>query len=71
MRHIGNGTHGQWGIVVNTADRNEVPWGMGHMGNGVHGQWGTWSCAGSCATSLILHGSLQKFYCTQILMYSI
>ena len=43
---------------------------MGHLGG-----WGTWakghmvnmcvwSCAWSCATSLILHGYLQKFYCT-------
>ena len=38
---MGNGTYGQWGIVVNTEDRGEVPWGMGHMGDGAHGQWGT------------------------------
>ena len=37
MGHMGNGTHGQWGIVV----IDEVPWGMGHMGDGVDGQWGT------------------------------
>ena len=43
MGHMGNGTHGQWGIVVNTEDRDEVPWGMGHMGDGAHGQWGTWA----------------------------
>ena len=60
--HMGNGTHGQRGIMVNIEDRDGVPWGMGHMGNGAHGQCGT--CAWSCATSLILHGSLQKFYCT-------
>ena len=33
------------------------------MGDGAHGQWVTWSmwsCAGSCATSLILHGSFIK-----------
>ena len=41
MGHMGNGTHGQWGIVVNTEDRDEVPWGMGYMGDGAHGQWGT------------------------------
>ena len=41
MGHMGNGTHGKWGIVVNTEDRDEVPWGMGHMGDGAHGQWGT------------------------------
>ena len=67
---MGNGTHGQRGIVVNTAHRDGAPWGMGHMGNGAHGQH-LWSCAGSCATSLILHGSLQKFYWTKIMMYSI
>ena len=32
-----NRTHGQWGIMVNTADRDRAPWGMGHMGNGAHG----------------------------------
>ena len=43
---------------------------MGHLGGWgtwLMGQWGTWSmwsCAWSCATSLILHGSLQKFYWT-------
>ena len=40
---------------------------MGHLGDGAHGPWDTWSmwsCASSCATSLILHGSLQKFYWT-------
>ena len=38
-----NRTHGQWGIMVNTADRDGAPWWMGHMGDGVHGQWGTWA----------------------------
>ena len=41
-----NRTHGQWGIMVNTADRDGAPWGMGHMGNGKHGQrgyHGTWA----------------------------
>ena len=57
--HLDNGKCGQMGIMVNTEDRDEVPWGMGHMVNMC-----VWSCAGSCATSLILHGSLQKFYCT-------
>ena len=51
--HLGNGTHGQRGIVVNTEYRDGVPWGMGNGGT-----WSMWSCAGSCATSLILHGSL-------------
>ena len=51
--------HGQRGIMVNIEDRDGVPWGMGHMGNGAHGQ-----CGHMIITSLILHGSLQKFYCT-------
>ena len=53
MRHMG-----QRAIMVNTEDRDGVPWVMGHMDNG-H-MVNMWSCAGSCATSLILHGSLQK-----------
>ena len=52
MRHTGHGAHGynlghmgngKWGIMVNTADRDGAPWGMGHMGDGAHGQWGTWA----------------------------
>ena len=40
-------------------------WHMGHMGDrGAHGQWGTWAIGHMIITSLILHGSLQKFYCT-------
>ena len=31
---MGNGKHGQRGIMVNTADRDGAPWGMGHMGDG-------------------------------------
>ena len=74
MGHMDNGAHGQWdtwamrhgqrGIMVNIKDRDGVPWGMGHMGNGAHGQWGTWAIRHMIITSLILHGSLQKFYCT-------
>ena len=30
---MGNGTHGQRGIVVNTEDRDGVLWGMGYMVN--------------------------------------
>ena len=41
MGHMGNGPHGQRGIMVNIKDRDEVPWGMGHMANGAHGQLGT------------------------------
>ena len=43
LGHIGNGKHGQRGIIVNTADRDGAPWGMEHMGDGAHGQWGTWA----------------------------
>ena len=38
--HVGNGTCGQMGIMVNTEDRDGAPWGMGHMDNRTHGQWG-------------------------------
>ena len=31
---MGNGTHGQRGIMCNIKDRDGVPWGMGHMGHG-------------------------------------
>ena len=34
---MGNGKHGQRGIMVNTADRVGAPWGMGHMGDGAMG----------------------------------
>ena len=43
---MGNGTHGQRGIMVNIKDRDGVPWGMGHMGNWAHdhnvGKWVSW-----------------------------
>ena len=35
---MGNGTHWQRGIVINTAHRDGAPWGMGHMGNAAMGQ---------------------------------
>ena len=35
--------HGQRDIMVNTADKDGAPWGMGHIGDGAHGQWGTWA----------------------------
>ena len=43
---MGNGTCGQMGIMVNTEDRDGVPWGMGTwvmglMGDGAHEQWDT------------------------------
>ena len=55
---------GNVGIMVNTEDRDGAPWGWGTWVMGQWATWSMWSCAGSCATSLILHGSLQKFYCT-------
>ena len=64
LGHMGNGKHGQRGIMVNTLDRDGAPWGMGHMGDRYMGSGHMLTCAGSCVTSLILHGSLQNFYCT-------
>ena len=40
---MGNGTHGQMGIMVNTEHRDGAPLGMGHMANRIHGQWDTWA----------------------------
>ena len=59
--HMGDGTHGQRVIMVNTADSDGAPWGMGHMGDRAHGQWGTWAIGHMGITSLILHGSLPNF----------
>ena len=61
---MGNSKHGQRGIMVNTADRDEAPWGMGHMGDATHGQWGTWPMGHMGITSLILEGSSPKFTST-------
>ena len=49
-----NGKCGQMGIMVNTEDRDGAPLGMGHMGDGQWAKWSMWSCARSCATSLVL-----------------
>ena len=38
LGHMGNGKHGQRGIMVNTLDRDGAPWGMGHIGDGAHCQ---------------------------------
>ena len=43
LGQMGNGKHGQRGIMVNTADRDVAPWWMGtwvmrHMANGAHRQ---------------------------------
>ena len=69
MGHMGDGAHGQWGTWAMGHMGKGVLWlilniEMGYLGGWgpwVMGQWGTWSmwsCAESCATSLILHGSL-------------
>ena len=55
--HMGNRIHGQWEIMVNTLDRDGAPWGMGHMGDRHMDSGHMWTCAGSCVTSLILHGT--------------
>ena len=39
---MANGAHGQWatwerGILVDTADRDEGPCGIGYMDDGAHG----------------------------------
>ena len=43
---MGNGTHGQRGIMCNIKNRDGVPWGMGYMGNWAHdhnvGKWVSW-----------------------------
>ena len=68
---MGDGAHGQWGIVVSTEDRDEVPWRMGHMGDG-----GTWAmghmvmCLIMCNflntawifAKLLLHIDIDVFY---------
>ena len=43
---MGNGAHGQEGIMCNIKDRDGVPLGMRHMGNWAHdhnvGNWVSW-----------------------------
>ena len=65
---MGNGTHGQMAIMVNTEDRDGAPWGMGHMGNGQH------VCVVMCwimfnflntaciFTKILLHIDINVFY---------
>ena len=73
---MGNGTHGQRGIMVNIKDRDGVLWGMGHMGDGAHGKWDTWEMGhmGNWAhdhnflntawifTKILLHIDIDVFY---------
>ena len=61
--HMGNGTHGQRGIMVNIKDRDVVPWGWGTWVMGHVANW-AWAIGHMIITSLILHGSLPKFYWT-------
>ena len=71
---MGNGKHGQRGIVVNTEGRDGAPWGMEHMGNGAHGQWGTWAVGHMGITSLITlvplvpiaHMNFGQYLCYQL-----
>ena len=53
---MGNQKCGQMGIMVNTEDRDEAPWGIGHMGDGAHGQSGTWT------TGHMANGTWAKGY---------
>ena len=63
---MGNRRHGQWDMGKRVSWlilKIEMEY-MGHTGDGAHGQWGTWAIGHMIITSLILHGSLQKFYWT-------
>ena len=66
MGHMGNWAHdhnmGKWVLWLILKIEMGHLWGWGTSGS--WGTWSMWSCAWSCATSLILHGSLQKFYWT-------
>ena len=58
MGHIGKGV--SWLIL-------KIEMGYlvkGDADDGAHGQWGTWAIGHMIITSLILHGSLEKFYWT-------
>ena len=68
---MGNATHGQRGIVVNTEDRDGVPWGMGHMGDGAMGYMvNVIMCWIMCKflntawifTKILLHIDIDVFY---------
>ena len=41
LGHMGNGKHGQRGIMVNTLDRDGAPWWMGTW---VIGKWAVGTC---------------------------
>ena len=67
MGHMDNGTHEQWDMgrgvswLILKIEMGHLggwgTWAMGHMVNMC-----VWSCAGSCETSLILHGFSPNFY---------
>ena len=58
LGHIGNRTHGQWDMGKG------VSWLILKIEMRYLGGWGTWAIGYMIITSLILHGSLQKFYWT-------
>ena len=57
---MGNGTHGQRGIMVNIKDRDGVPWGMGHMGNWTHDH--NFLNTAWIFTKILLHIDIDVFY---------
>ena len=70
MWHMGNGAHGQWGTwvdgtLVNTADTDGGPWGMGHIGNKVgnraHGQYGNFLNTAWIFTKILLDIDIDGF----------
>ena len=75
---MGNGTHGQRGIVVNTEDRDGVPWGMGHMGDGAMGHvvnvimyWIMCNFLNTAwiFTKILLHIDIDVFYLNILLFF--
>ena len=67
---MGNGKCGQMGIMVNTEDRDEVPWGMGHMGGAMGHMVNVVMCLIMCNflntawifTKILLHIDIDVFY---------
>ena len=58
MGHMGNGSHGPWGL-----------WAMGPMGNGAHGPMGNWDIfahsiiiTGWILTKILLDIDIDVFY---------
>ena len=57
---MGNGICGQMGIMVNTEDRDRVPWGMGHMGDGAHNH--NFLNTARIFIKILLHVDIDVFY---------